>query len=253
MAWLALYLTPFFRKSEGVHPTDMENERQRILAEYARREREVDAALYAPWGAASAFMQHTATRTAAQMLHRATVFPGHEAQCMEIGFGHLGWLADLLRWGVPERNLHGIELYPPRADWAREILPVADLRIGDAACLPWKDDVFQLVVASTVFTSILDPEMRRKVAEEISRVLAPGGALLWYDFAVNNPRNQSVRKVDRSELRKLFSTLHGEIKSITLAPPLARLLAPRSIGLATLLEAIPWLRTHLMAVLVKPS
>ena len=228
-------------------------ERQRILAEYSRREREVDATLYAPWAAAYAFMQSTATRTAAQMLYRAGVFPGHEAQCMEIGFGYMGWLADLIRWGIPERNLHGIELNEPRAERAREALPVADLRIGDAVSLPWKQDTFQLVVASTVFTSILDAEMRCKIAAEISRVLAPGGALLWYDFAVNNPRNHNVRKVDRSELRQLFSTLQGEIKSVTLAPPLARLLVPRSLVLAMFLEAIPWLRTHLIAVLVKPA
>lgn len=236
--------------------TDREREieeRRRVLAVYARRKGEVDATLYEPWAAAHAFMQDTATRAAARMLRKAGVFPGHEAQCMEIGFGYLGWLAALIGWGVPEKNLHGIELYAPRAERAHEILPVADLRIGDASCLPWPEGTFHLVVASTVFTSILSTQTRGKVAAEISRVLAPGGALLWYDFAVNNPRNQNVRKVDRSELRQLFSALHGEIRSITLAPPLARFLAPKSLVLATLLETIPWLRTHLIAVLVKPG
>jgi SAM-dependent methyltransferase len=228
-------------------------EQQRILAEYSRRDREVDASLYAPWTAASAFMQQTATRSAAQMLHRADVFPDREAQCLEIGFGYIGWLAELIRWGVPEKNLHGIELYAPRADRAHELLPVADLRNGDATSLPWTDGHFQLVVASTVFTSILSDDTRRKVAAEVSRVLTPGGALLWYDFAVNNPHNQNVRKVKRSELLQLFPGLRGEIKSITLAPPLTRFFAPRSLALAMFLEAIPWLRTHLMAVLVKPS
>ena len=171
---------------------------------------------------------------------------------MEIGFGYLGWLAALIGWGVPEKNLHGIELYAPRAERAHEILPVADLRTGDGGCLPWAEGTFHLVVASTVFTSILSTQTRRKVAAEILRVLVPGGALLWYDFAVNNPRNQNVRRVGRSEIRQLFPALRGEIRSITLAPPLARLLAPRSITLATIVEAIPWLRTHLMAVLVKP-
>jgi SAM-dependent methyltransferase len=227
-------------------------ERQRVRAEYARREGEVDATLYAPWAAAYAFMQDTATRTAAQMLRKADVFPGHEAQCLEIGFGYLGWLAALIGWGVPEKNLHGIELYAPRAERAHEMLPVADLRTGDAGCLPWPEGAFHLVVASTVFTSILSTQTRHKVAAEIFRVLAPGGALLWYDFAVNNPRNENVRRVRRSEIRQLFPALRGEVRSITLAPPLARLLAPRSITLATLGEAIPWLRTHLMAVLVKP-
>jgi SAM-dependent methyltransferase len=228
-------------------------ERQRVLAEYSRREREVDPNLYAPWAAAFEFMQDTAVHAAAQILHRSGVFPGHQAQCMEIGFGYMGWLAHLIQWGIPEKNLHGIELFAQRAERVREILPLADLRIGDAASLPWEDDVFQLVVASTVFTSILNVETRCKVAAEISRVPAPGGALLWYDFAVNNPRNQNVRKVGRSELRRLFPALQGEIRSITLAPPLARCFAPRSIALATLLEAIPWLRTHLIAALVKPS
>jgi ubiquinone/menaquinone biosynthesis C-methylase UbiE len=236
--------------------TDRESdieERERVLAEYSRREREVDANLYAPWAVAFEFMHDTAAHSAAQMLHRAGVFPGHQSQCMEIGFGYLGWLAHLIQWGVPEKHLHGIELNTQRADRAREILPLSDLRVGDAAKLPWEAGVFHLVVASTVLTSILSFETRRKVAAEISRVLAPGGALLWYDFAVNNPRNQHVRKVDRSELRQLFPDLRGEIRSITLAPPLARFLAPKSITLATLLEAIPWLRTHLIAVLVKPS
>jgi hypothetical protein len=45
--------------------------------------------------------------------------------------------------------------------------------------------------------------------------------------------------------------LQGKIRPVTLAPPLARLLAPNSWTLATFLEAIPLLRTHLMAVLIK--
>jgi hypothetical protein len=89
------------------------------------------------------------------------------------------------------------------------------------------------------------------VAGEITRVLAPGGALLWYDFAVNNPWNPHVRKVDRKGLRELFPELSGEIRSITLAPPIARFAAPKSWVLATMLEAIPFLRTHLIGVLVK--
>lgn len=226
-------------------------EGQRIRTEYARCDREVDPNLYAPWAEASALMHFGAVRNAAMMLHRAGVFPGPDAECLEVGFGYQGWLPELIRWGVPERNLHGIELYPPRANRTRMILPVADLRIGDASQLPWGDNTFHLVVASTVFTSILDTGVRHTVAKEITRVLAPGGALLWYDFAVNNPRNPNVRKVGRRELRELYPALKGEIRSVTLAPPLARLIAPRSFALASLIEAIPWLRTHLIAVFVK--
>ncbi len=185
------------------------------------------------------------------MLKQAGVFPASGHPCLEVGYGSLGWLGELVNWGLRESDLHGIQLDPVRSRRAREILPGADLRCGDASQLPWADESFQLVVVSTVFTSILDQVVRKAVAVEITRVLAKGGALLWYDFAVNNPRNPNVRKVDRSELRGLFPDLHGSIRTATLAPPLARRVVARSWVAATLLEALPPLRTHLVAVLVK--
>jgi SAM-dependent methyltransferase len=168
-----------------------------------------------------------------------------------VGYGSLGWLADLLSWGLCQADLHGVELDAVRAAVAREALPGADLRVGDAAELPWPHGSFRLVIASTLFTSILDAEVRRNVADEIVRVLAPDGVLLWYDFAVDNPRNPNVRRVTRRELAALFPTLRGPIRSVTLVPFLARAVAPRSWTVATLLEAVPFLRTHLLAVLSK--
>lgn len=128
---------------------------------------------------------------------------------------------------------------------------MADLRVGDATSLPRDGNMFRPVVVSTLFTSILDPKCRHLLADEITRVLAPGGALLWYDFAINNPRNPHVRRVGRNELRRLFRQLRGEVKSVTLAPPLARFMAPKSWSLATILATIPLLHTHLLAVLIK--
>ena len=226
-------------------------ERQRIQTEYRRRAQQIAPDCYAHWQPAEMLMRLGRKRTAAIMLHRAGVFPKAGNQCLEIGYGTLGWLGDLISWGVPETDLHGIELDPVRAEQAQQVLPMADLRVGDATNLPWDDDTCHLVIASTVFTSILNPEVRQIAAAEIERVLAPGGALLWYDFAVNNPKNPRVRRVNRKELKSLFPQLSGELKSVTLAPPLARLLAVRSWTLATSLEAIPLLRTHLLAVLLK--
>jgi ubiquinone/menaquinone biosynthesis C-methylase UbiE len=190
-------------------------------------------------------------RAAAVMLHQTGVFPKAGDPCLEVGFGWLGWLGTLLNWGVRERDLHGIDLDPEQVNRGREVLPLADLRVGDASNLPWENNRFRLVIASTLFTSLLDQNVRHLAADEITRVLAGGGALLWYDFAVNSLRNPAVRKVNRRELQQLFPRLTGKIRSVTLAPPLARLVAPRSWALATLIEAIPLLRTHLLAVLVK--
>jgi ubiquinone/menaquinone biosynthesis C-methylase UbiE len=226
-------------------------ERQRILEEYRRREREIPSDRYAPWKADAILMRTSRSRLAAKLLHRAGVFPRAGDPCLEVGFGSLGWLGELLCWGLRQADLHGIELDPARLGRAKEILPVADLRLGDATELPWESESFRLVIASTVMSSILESAVRRLVAKEITRVLSPGGALLWWDFKVDNPQNSHVRRVQRRELRALFPTLKGEIRSVTLVPPLARLVAPRSWAIAAVLESIPLLRTHLLGVLKK--
>ncbi len=226
-------------------------EQERILAEYRRRETEVDHGVYAPWNPPAIHNRAGRTRRAARLLAQCGVFPKRGDACLEIGFGSLGWLGELLAWGLAESDLHGIELDPGRAAVAREALPSADLRVGDASQMPWPDGAFRLVIASTTFSSILDPMLRRLVAAEVARVLAPGGALLWYDLRVDNPRNPNVRGIGRRELAALFPTLSGPVRSAALAPPLARAVAPASWLLADLLEALPFLRTHLVAVLVK--
>lgn len=226
-------------------------ERQRILVEYQRREREVDSDRYAPWQPSHRLELDGRRRAAAQMLRQSDVFPRGGDRCLEVGFGGLSWLGELISWGLRSGDLHGIDLDHNRVRKSHEILPSADLRTGDASDLPWSNDTFQLVIASTLFTSILDSNLRRLVADEILRVLTPGGALLWYDFAFNNPRNSSVRGIRKAELKELFPGLTGTIRSVTLAPPIARLVARRSWALATIFETIPLLRTHLLAVLIK--
>lgn len=227
-------------------------ERERILEEYRRRSREVDSDLYAPWNPAEEFMRAGRRRWALRLLREQGCFPAPEDPVVEIGFGSLGWLGEMLAWGVLPHRLHGIELDPQRGARARQSLPGADLRIGDARHLPWPADHFALAIASTVWTSVLEPESRRAMASEVIRVLRPGGALLWYDFRLDNPRNPHVRGVGRREIRALFRGLEGPIRSLTLAPPLARRLLPRGHWLAVSLETIPWLRSHLLAVLRKP-
>lgn len=227
-------------------------ERERMRAEFSRRTREVASDRYAPWDIAQNLFTAERKRVCARMLHDAGVFPQRGHRCLEIGFGQMGWLADLIGWGVRVQDLSGIDLQADRVASVQEILPGADLRLGDATELPWDDACMDFVILSTVMSSILDARVRRLVADEVVRVLAPGGSLIWYDFAVNNPRNPHVRGVGRRELLELFSPLGGSVRSVTLLPPVARCVAQVSWTLTTALAAIPWLRTHLLAVLVKP-
>ena len=66
---------------------------------------------------------------------------------------------------------------------------------------PWQDPhnsdrrFTRVRVRDIVLPMLLDPGMRERVAAEMLRVLSPDGAVLWYDFFVNNPSNPNVRGV----------------------------------------------------------
>ncbi len=226
-------------------------ESKRILAEYQRRRKELGNSRYAPWQPSEMLFKFERQRTAARLLLLEKAFPHKDSKCLEIGCGSLGWLADLIAWGVYENNLHGIELDDLRSRQLQSRLPSANILTGNAASLPWADESFDLLIASTVFSSILDDTMRERVACEIRRVLKAGGALVWYDLRYNNPWNKNVAAISRRELRKLFPDLRSTMRSVSLAPPLARFIARWSWVTATAASALPFLRTHLLAVMVK--
>lgn len=226
-------------------------ESARIISEYQRRETEISKDLYAPWQAAENFILAERKARAAHLLFHLGKFPQSSDSCLEIGYGKIGWLADLISWGVSEKNLHGIELSAERAGIAQNALPSADLRVGSATLLPWANNFFRFVIVSTVFSSILDSEIRKMIVAEIERVLMREGVVIFYDLAVGNPRNKNVEAVKAGQIKEIFPNFAGEIKRLTLAPPVARFAAPKSFALAALLNALPFLRTHLLAILVK--
>ncbi len=146
----------------------------------------------------------------------------------------------------------GIDLLPERIAAAR-LATAAGVTFlcGSAAKLDFPDGAFDCVLQSTVFTSILDDAVRQQIAREMLRVLRPDGLILWYDFHVNNPWNPDVRRVSRREIRRLFPGCRVELRSVSLAPPLSRRIAPYSWLLCHLLSAIPFLCTHYLGFITR--
>ncbi len=132
-------------------------------------------------------------------------------------------------------------------------VPDAELICGSAHCLAWPDAHFDIVSQFVVFTSILDSNLKRQMASEMLRVLKPSGVILWFDFRVNNPRNPQVRGIGRSEIASLFPVCDIRLDSLILAPPLANILVPRSPKLASVLEKVPFLRTHYLGLIRRPT
>jgi SAM-dependent methyltransferase len=166
----------------------------------------------------------------------------------EVGCGAGGNLLELLRLGCRPEHLTGLELLPERHAEARRLLPEATrVWLGDATQAPVAPASQHLVLQSTVFSSLLDDVFQQRLADTMWSWLRPGGAVLWYDFTVNNPRNRDVRGVPLSRLRQLFPQGRVLADRVTLAPPLARVVCRWHPALYGVFNALPLLRTHVLA------
>ena len=170
---------------------------------------------------------------------------------LEIGSGRGGELAWLQELGAAPTDLVGVDLLEDRVAAARAAYPRLDFRVANAEHLDFEDAAFDLVMAITVFSSILDRAMAGRVAGEAVRVLKPGGSLLWYDFRYDNPSNRDVRGVSAAEARRLFPTLTGRLSGLTLLPPVARRLGPLTSVAYPVLARVPPLQSHLLGLLRK--
>ncbi len=216
----------------------------RIQAEYQRRARDVPRDYYSLEKPANLLMHQQAVRSCLAVLRRAKLFSLEGCRVADIGCGTGAWLLEFMKWGADPSRLAGIDLMPERIEAARRKIPQADLRLGNASELPWPDRSFDLVSQFLVFMNIFDPVLKRAVASEMLRVLKPGGAILWFDLRVDNPNNPQARGLRRKEIRSLFPGCEVQLMPAVLAPPLSRLIAPRSILLGEILHVLPFLRTH---------
>ena len=225
------------------------NEADRILEEHRRRDRELPAGFYDLDRPANLFLRHGQERALRDALERSGLLPLSGRRLLEVGCGSGNWLEILERFGARREGISGIDLDPGRAAACAARFPGADIRSGDASVLPWESGSFDLVFQGTVFSSILDPGMRRAVASEMLRVLAPAGAVLWYDFFMDNPANPNVRGVRRREMESLFPGCRVDLRRATLAPPLARRIVPVSWTLAAVLESLRVFDTHYLGMI----
>jgi SAM-dependent methyltransferase len=223
----------------------LEREAQAVAERYARRQEVGRYSLLRPevWQAVQ-----ERQRAMLSLFAQAGLRELSSLRLLEVGCGGGGNLLELLRLGFAPQHLGGIELLPERLAQARAVLPEAvSVQGGDALHAPVAAQSLDLVFVSTVFSSLLDPAYQQRLAETMWAWLKPGGAVLWYDFTVDNPRNADVRGVPLSRLRALFPQGQMRHRRVTLAPPLARALVRVHPALYRPVNALPWLRTHVLA------
>ena len=221
----------------------------RISDRFARRDRSPLARRYDMADPANLFLVHGQERAFLRTIAREGFWPLGTRRILDVGCGtghFLRWLGAL---GAEPDACHGVDISVERLDRARHLAPHHHLQVIDGQHLPFPDAHFDLVVQRTVFSSLDTAGLRAGLAAEMRRVLRPEGLLLWYDVAVPNPWNPDLRPLTPAAVRALFPDMRVRLERVSLLPPLVRLLAPRSLAVCHLLEAIPVLRGHLWGVI----
>ena len=229
------------------------NEPQAVAERYARRAQTDIHDRYSPLRPEVDRLLAERRRALLGLMQRAGIQSVADLRLLEVGCGSGGNLLELLHLGFDPAHLTGIELLPDRFEQARARLPAGvQLMLGDAVTAPVAPASQDLVLQSTVFSSLLDDAFQQQLAQALWQWLRPGGALIWYDFTVDNPRNRDVRGVPLRRLRRLFPQGHVTARRVTLAPPLARAACRVHPALHDALNLLPFLRTHVLAWVAKP-
>lgn len=231
-------------------PKSLEAAHERLRDAYARRE----TAVYAWQALSHVYIIQERVRMTMAMLQVHGYGQLADLRILDVGSGQGYWVRELIQWGADPARLTGIDLLPERLESAARLTPAATRWVlGSGTDLPFPSGSFDLVLQSTVFSSVLEPEVRSAIAREIGRVIAPSGALLWYDFTWDNPRNPDVRGMPRGEIRRLFPGWTMDLRRVTLAPPIARRIPGFLYPVAyPLLSTLWFLRTHYLGILRPP-
>lgn len=238
------------RPAAGVPP---DGEPERIRQAYLRYQS--DPAVRRRWDPANAGNRaiHAERREALRELLAAEGrLPLARQRVLDVGCGSGEVLASLVDDGAEPELLYGVDLRADAIDEARRAHPEMHWQSGNAERIELPSASFDLVLAFTVFSSILDDAMARNLAAEITRLLRPGGALVWYDFRFASPYNANVRAMTAARVTELFPRWPSTMRALTVLPPLARRLGRVSPVLYPLLARVPPLRSHWLGLMRRP-
>lgn len=121
---------------------------------------------------------------------------------LDLGCGpgiHLRFLVEL---GASPERCHGIDLMEDRIAYARSANPAMTFTQGDALD-SGLEGPFDIVCQFTALSNQLEDEQRQQFANEMRRLVAPGGVILWHDIA-RQRTTQVTREVPVAEVRELL-------------------------------------------------
>lgn len=192
-------------------------------------------------------------RRARALLAADPQWRGRRSTVLDLGCGTGGVPGELFGDGADAPRVTGIDLSEERLRVAAERLAGVPLVRAEGSALPFVTGEFDLVLAFTVFSSVRDDVLARRMAAEIDRVLRPSGAVLWYDMRHPNPANPHTQAMSLRKVRSLFPRFTVALEPITVLPPLARRLGRATHVTYRVLERVRPLCSHHLGLLRKPA
>lgn len=254
-----------------------QEETQRIEAEYASRDASDIAERYSFSNPAFVYHMQERERSVLSMLAKEDVdLSGTKVLEVGCGTGHI--LQRFLEFGAEQAT--GIDLMHHRLRTAATKYPNVMTARGNGVEMPYRDGSFDVVMQFMCLSSVLDEDMRHRIAREMWRVLKPGGIILSYDMRPvprtvvfiqrilrrlsffqgtqgnNGPAGSGERRatatkpLDAGEIKRLFRD--GPIKRRTVSLHLDFAgIVEKSYLLAVLASMVPILRTHYLVTVRK--
>lgn len=264
---------PLSRISTITRCFDLNEEIERIRQTYQKRDASGITAFFSYQNPAFAF--HMLEREWAILTaFRELQFDLSNAKVLEVGCGSGHILQRFIEFGAEEAS--GIELMENRVAMARQRYPRLHVQQGDAASLPYSAGTFDVVMQFMCISSVLDKKVRKQIANEMWRVLRPGGVFMSYDLRPPSKTYRVIRstlgRINRffvtsksrdsdhatpidplglEEFRSWGLGVEMKVYSLSLDFKLAKV-ARHCRPLAELLASLPWLRTSFLIVLRKP-
>jgi ubiquinone/menaquinone biosynthesis C-methylase UbiE len=220
---------------------------QKLSAVYNERDKNINLGFKSNLDLIDSFYHERAVFSA---LKKSNFLPLGNKKIVDMGSGTGARLRNFLRLGASPKNLYGIDLSDTRTEIAKDLSPNFNLSCGDASDTGYEDNFFDIVINSTMMSSICHDSLAKSIADEMNRILKPGGIVLWYDMRYNNPYNMNVRGYTLAMIKDLFPNTDITQQSITLVPNITRKINI-PFWLYQLIYIAPWLRTHYLCTIKK--
>lgn len=109
-----------------------------------------------------------------------------ELELLDLGCGNGRSTRMYIDLGLRPEQLTGIDVRPGAIELAQRLNPAVRFELYEGEELPFPERCFSWVHLSTVMSSVRESNHRRDLVERISRRLAPGGCVFYFDLVRAN-------------------------------------------------------------------